>query len=414
MENERRIMGFNPADLLPPQQAVIAFLARVAMPQPAAQDVPLAQSFGRILATDVRADRAYPVVARSTMDGFAIRAADSPGTLEVIGTVLMGRIWDGTLAAGQAVQIPTGGAVPAGADTVVPVELTTVSGNRVSIAAAVPPRDCITDPGDDMRAGELLLRRGRRIGAAEAAVLATLGLAEVPVYRRPRVGVISSGDELVGVEEAAGPAQVRDSNRYAVAASLAASGAHTVEYPTVADEPGALEAVLRQAVADCDAVFLTGGSSVGDRDHTPRAIAALGEPGVIVHGLRVKPGKPTVLAAIGSKPVIGLPGNPTSALMILEAVMDPVVRALTGNLRKPALLEAVLEENLTGRAGWTWYVPVCLRDDGERYFARPLAIRSSSASLPARADGFVTMEEAVAEITCGATVRVRPLTEGLS
>lgn len=407
-------MGFNPADLLPPQQAVIAFLARVALLQPESEMVPLAQSFGRILATGVCADRAYPAVARSTMDGFAFRAADSPGTLEVCGTVLMGHIWEGELSAGQAVQIPTGGAVPHGADTVVPVEQTVVGGGRVTIKEAVRPRDCITYPGEDMRAGELLLGAGRRIGAPEAAVLATLGLAEVPVYRRPRIGVLSSGDELVGVGDPAGPAQVRDSNRYAVAASLAASGAQTVAYPTAADEPGALEAALRTALPECDAVFITGGSSVGERDHTPRAIAALGEPGVIVHGLRVKPGKPTVLAAIGSKPVIGLPGNPTSALMILEAVMDPVVRALTGKARKPLFVDAVLEETLTGRAGWTWYVPVCLRDDGERYHARPLPIRSSSASLPARADGFVTMEEAVAEITCGATVRVRPLTEGLS
>lgn len=407
-------MGFNPADLLPPHQAVIAFLSRVALPQPQREDVPLAQSFGRILATDVSADRAYPAVARSTMDGFAIRAADSPGTLDVRGTVLMGRVWDGTVRAGEAVQIPTGGAVPAGADTVVPVEQTSLDGERVTIAVAVPPRDCITYPGEDMRAGEVLLRAGRRIGAAEAAVLATLGMAEVSVYRRPRIGVISSGDELVGVGGPVEPAQVRDSNRYAVGASLAAAGAQTVSYPTVPDEPGALADALRIAVAESDAVFLTGGSSVGERDHTPRAIASLGEPGVIVHGLRVKPGKPTVLAAIGRKPVIGLPGNPTSALMILEAVMDPVVRALTGNARKPAYLEAVLEETLTGRAGWTWYVPVCLRDDGERYHARPLPVRSSSASLPARADGFVTMEEAVAEITCGATVRVRPLTEGLS
>lgn len=407
-------MGFNPADLLPPHQAVIAFLSRVALPQPQREDVPLAQSFGRILATDVSADRAYPAVARSTMDGFAIRAADSPGTLDVRGTVLMGRVWDGTVRAGEAVQIPTGGAVPAGADTVVPVEQTSLDGERVTIAVAVPPRDCITYPGEDMRAGEVLLRAGRRIGAAEAAVLATLGVAEVSVYRRPRIGVISSGDELVGVGGPVEPAQVRDSNRYAVGASLAAAGAQTVSYPTVPDEPGALADALRIAVAESDAVFLTGGSSVGERDHTPRAIASLGEPGVIVHGLRVKPGKPTVLAAIGRKPVIGLPGNPTSALMILEAVMDPVVRALTGNARKPAYLEAVLEETLTGRAGWTWYVPVCLRDDGERYHARPLPVRSSSASLPARADGFVTMEEAVAEITCGATVRVRPLMEGLS
>ena len=414
MKNERRIMGFNPADLLPPQQAVISFLARAALAKPRSQRVALAQSFGRILAADAHADRAYPAVARSTMDGFALRSADVPGTLQICGTVLMGEMWSGTIGPGQAVQIPTGGALPAGADAVVPIEDAGVRGSGVTIAQSVQPHDCITQAGDDMRAGEVLLSAGRRIGPAEAAVLATIGWAEVPVYRRPVIAVLSSGDELVGAGDAAGPAQVRDSNRYAVAASLEASGAQTIAFPPVPDEPGMLEEALAQALDAADAVFLTGGSSVGERDRTPQAIGALGEPGVIVHGLRVKPGKPTVLASVAGKAVIGLPGNPASALMILEAVMGPVVRSLTGNTRVPLLIEAVLEEDVRGRAGWTWYVPVRLRSDGMRYLAQPLPIRSSSVSLPARAGGFLTMEEAVTDIPRGATVRVQPLTEGLS
>lgn len=407
-------MGFNPADLLPPQQAVISFLARAALKKPVTQRVALEQSFGRILATDARADRAYPAVARSTMDGFAVRSADTPGTLRICGTVAMGELWSGTLGDGEAVHIPTGGALPDGADAVVPIEQAAVAGSSVTIAEAVARHDCITQPGDDMRAGEVLLKAGRRIGPSEAAVLATIGCAEVAVYRRPAIAVLSSGDELVGAGDAAAPAQVRDSNRYAVAASLEAAGARTIAFAPVPDEPGALEAALAKALDSADAVFLTGGSSVGERDRTPQAIAALGEPGVIVHGLRVKPGKPTVLAAIGGKPVIGLPGNPASALMILEAVMGPVVRSLTGNACEPLLVEAVLEEDVRGRAGWTWYVPVRLRSDGARYLAQPLPIRSASVSLTARAGGFLTMEEAVTDIPRGTTVRIQPLTEGLS
>ena len=424
MKNERRIMrgmnallserGFQSGELLPPQQAVIAFLARVNIARARQEAVPIETAAGRILAEDIAADRPYPAIARSTMDGFAVRSADLPGTLRIAGEVLMGRMREERLAPGESVRIPTGGALPEGADAVVPVEDTVVvEGSSVRVERAVPAGDCLTQPGDDMQAGEVLLHRGRRIGPAECSVLATLGYASVPVYRRPRIGVISSGDELVAVDAPAGPAQVRDSNRYAVAASLQAKGAQVMVFPVVPDVPGALEAALSSALPGCDAIMLTGGSSVGQRDFTPGAIAALGEPGVLVHGLRVKPGKPTVLAAAGAKPIIGLPGNPTSALIILEAVIAPVIAALTGCTQRAFTVDAVAREAIPGRAGWTWYVPVSLFDDGERYMAAPLPIRSASTSLPARADGFLTMEEDVTQIECGQGVRITRLTEGL-
>jgi len=375
--------------------------------------VVLRNACGRILAQDIISDRPYPAVARSTMDGFALRSADTPGTLRIVGDIEMGRLWNGVLEAGDSVRIPTGGAVPPEVDAVIPLENVSVTGQRVEIAAAVPRGSCISPIGEDIRAQEGVLQRGRRIGAPEAAVLATLGVANVPVYRRPRIGVISGGDELVAVDAQPNAAQVRDSNRYAIAASLARMAAEPVALPTVGDAPGELESAIGRALERCDALVLSGGSSVGTRDGTPEAIGRAGKPGVLVHGLRVKPGKPTVLGAVGHKPVIGLPGNPTSALMILEAVARPIVSALTGSCAAPFLLNARLEEPLRGREGWTWYVPVRLRETPDGYSARPLAMRSSSVSLPARAHGFVTMGEAVAELPAGTSVRVHPLTEGL-
>jgi molybdopterin biosynthesis enzyme len=183
-------------------------------------------------------------------------------------------------------------------------------------------------------------------------------------------------------------------------------GAQVHHYPTVPDEPGALEAALAPALAGCDALVLTGGSSVGERDRTPAAVASLGEPGAIVHGLRVKPGKPTLLAAAGNKPVIGLPGNPTSAQMILEAVVAPIVAALVGGEVPAATLLARLAGPVRGRAGWTWYVPVALRHDGGAPVAHPLPLRSSSVSLPARADGYIVIEERDAELPAGSLVTV--------
>lgn len=406
--------GFTTSALMPPKQAVIVFLARAALAAPVVQTVAIAESFGRILARTTAADGDYPQIARSTMDGFAVRSGDVPATLQLTGEVLMGRLFEREVRPGQTVRIPTGGALPHGADAVVPIEDAVTEGDRITIARPVAPMDCVTPVGEDMRAGEQILHAGRRIGGAEASVLATLGISQVSVFKRPRIGVISSGDELVGIGQTRGPAQIRDSNRYAVGAALHRHGCETVAIPTVTDRPGALEAALKDALAACDAVIVTGGSSVGLADRTPAAIDAAGAPGVIVHGLRVKPGKPTVLASIGGKAVIGLPGNPASALMILEAVIGPILAALTGFTGRAYTVNACLEESTSSRAGWTWFVPVTLRDDGRRYLARPLAIRSSSTSLLARAHGFLTIDEEKSQILEGELVRITPFSEGLS
>lgn len=239
-----------------------------------------------------------------------------------------------------------------------------------------------------MAPGDVVLRAGRRIGAAELSVLATLGATAVEVFRRPKVAVVSTGDELVDATRRPGTGQVRDSNRWAIAGGLAALGCDVVHLPRAVDEVAAIRAGIAEGLRVADAVVLTGGSSVGARDHVPAAIDGLGAPGVVVHGLRVKPGKPTVLAAIGSQPVIGLPGNPTSALTILDAIAADVFRALTGQTRTHrATVAAVAAEPFPGRAGWTWYVPAAL--DGNA--ARPLALRSSHTSLLARADGYVVV-----------------------
>ena len=403
--------GFDPARLLAPQQAISLFFSRVQFASVKQEYCALTAARGRILARDCSADVDYPRTARSTMDGYAVRSADLPGELRIAGSVAMGRLLHVNDGRRQAVAIPTGGAVPAGFDAVVPMENAVREGERVTIGQSVPAGDCITQTGEDMRAGDVVLQRGRRIGPAEAAVLATLGYEQVPVLRQPVFGVLSGGDELVPPQADPNPAQVRDSNRFAIAAALEAMGARARHFPTAGDNPGELEAALRAALPECDGLIVTGGSSVGQRDGTPRAIDALGDPGVIVHGLRVKPGKPTVLAAIGGKPVIGLPGNPTSALIIFEAVIEPVVRALTGWRRRRYLVSAQLTQTVRARTGWTWFVPVGLEDGGERYAARPLQIRSSYVSLTARADGFIIVGENDGSLEAGAIVAVQRFSE---
>ena len=371
-----------------PAEAIAAYLAAVGLRPLGVEPVGLDGAFGRILARDAVADAAYPADARATMDGFAVRAADGEAPRRIVGTIRMGAAPPGPLHVGEAMRIPTGGVLPPGADAVLPVEDATEHGDELVPALAPAAGDYFTPRGDDMTAGDLVLRAGRRIGAAELSVLATLGQTAVQVYRRPRVAVVSTGDELVDAHERPGTGQVRDSNRWAVAGGLAALGCEVVHLPRAIDEEDAIRARIAEGLAVADAVVLTGGSSVGARDHVPGALDGLGAPGVVVHGLRVKPGKPTVLGAVGSQPVIGLPGNPASALTILDAIASELFRALTGE-REPrrASLAATAAERFPGRAGWTWYVPAVL-DEGR---ARPIALRSSHTSLLARADGYVVV-----------------------
>lgn len=373
---------------------------------PRVERVALDDAAGRVLAVAIDADDDYPNAPRSAMDGFAVAAASTPGTLPIAGDVAMGKAWSAHLPRGAAASIPTGGVVPDGADAVIPIEDVRVEGGRVVIETAVTPGENVSPRAGDMRRGERILELGRRLAGPEIGVLATVGAFDVPVYRRPVVAVISSGDELVPPSARPRPGEVRDSNRYAIAASLRAMGAEVRHYPTVCDEAGALEAALASALRDCDAIVVTGGSSVGERDRTPTAVASLGEPGVIVHGLKVKPGKPTVLAAVGGKPIIGLPGNPTSALMILEAVAAPVIAALTGAEVLRASVSARLGMAARGRPGWTWYVPVALQNDGGTPAAHPLPLRSSSVSLPARAGGYIVVEGGGDELPAGTLVTV--------
>lgn len=405
---EQRGFVFHTENLLSPADAVATFLARVRVAPVGVESVEIDDAAGRVLAQDVFADRDYPEAPRSAMDGFAVRSDDAPGTLRIAGDIAMGLPWPSLLQPHTALRIPTGGIVPDGADAVVPVEETRLAGGDV-VVGDIAPGEHINARGGDMRAGESVLTAGTVLRGGHLGALATLGISAVPVYRRPTVAVISSGDELVPLTAVPQPGQIRDSNRHAVAGTLQALGALPVLFATVSDAPGALEHALRAALERCDAVVLTGGSSVGERDRTPDALARLGQPGVIVHGLRVKPGKPTVLAAIGSKPIIGLPGNPASALTILCAVVAPIFERLAGSIREGGAMSAVLGSSITTRAGWTWFVPVVLKDEAGRQTAHPLPLRSSATSLLARATGYVLVGEALETIDAGTHVDVHRL-----
>ncbi|MGD0473577.1 MAG: molybdopterin molybdotransferase MoeA [Candidatus Velthaea sp.] len=393
---------FEPSQLPAPLQALGAYQAAVGLGPVGIESVPLAAAFGRILAADAVAHEEFPAQSRSTMDGFAVRSADGAQPRRIVGEVRMGLAPPSAVGEGEAIRIPTGGTLPGGADAVVPIEDADAAGEVMQVRAAPEAGQYFTPAGSDMTAGQVAIGAGSRIGGPELGVLATLGEILVPVFRRPRFAIISTGDELVDAALVPGIGQVRDSNRWAIAGTLAALGADVLHLPKARDDVDALRVALAAGLARADAVILSGGSSVGERDLTPDAIATFPGPGVIVHGMRVKPGKPTVLAAVGIKPVIGLPGNPVSALTILEAVCAPLVRAMTGErAARAAVVATVAGAPFSGRAGWTTYAPAELRRDaaGERAF--PLALRSAHTSLLARASGYVVLTEERWEIAVG-------------
>jgi molybdopterin molybdotransferase len=398
--------GFADESLLAPHQAMVAFFARANLAIPAIERVSVDDALGRVLAQPVLADDDYPNAARSAMDGFALDAANTPGRFEIAGVVQMGAVPDTPIAPASALRIPTGGVLPPGANAVIPFEDARVENGELVVGKRLDAGFNVIERGADMRRGEPLIERGRRIGAPQIGVLATVGITGVPVYRRPVIAVMSSGDELVEPSTHPQRGQIRDSNRYVVAASLRAMGAQPRHYPTLRDESEEFEAALALALQECDALAITGGSSVGERDRLPEAVASLGEPGIIVHGLRVKPGKPTLLGASRGKPILGLPGNPTSALMMLDAVAEPIVAALTGAPVARATIRARLAAPSRSRLGWTWYIPVMLQHDGGGPLAHPLPLRSFSVSQTARADGYLTMGERDEEWPAGTPVTV--------
>lgn len=399
--------GFVPSQMLAPEQAIIAYFARARIAPPGTEHVHLDAALGRVLAEDIRALEDHPSHARSTMDGFAVASAGRSERRRLVGEVRMGHAPPRGIDLGEAMRIPTGGALPEGADAVVPVEDVVEESGAIALNAPVAAGDALTPRGSDIRTGEVALQAGRRIGGPELGVLATLGVAEVPVFRRPLFGVVSTGDELIDVGSAPSLGQVRDSNRYAIAGALRAMGAEVSHFPHSIDEPDALRDLLVGVLADCDAIVLTGGSSVGARDVVPRVVSGLGEPGVIVHGIRLKPGKPTMLAAIGDTPVLGLPGNPTSSLTVLETVGLPIVCACTGErFYRPNTLDATADEPFVGREGWTWFMPAQVRSVGGRMLARPLRLHSAHVTLPARAAGYATVGEYPSRVDKGEPIRI--------
>jgi molybdopterin molybdotransferase len=381
--------------------------------------VPLAAADGRVPARDVRASHDLPGFARSTVDGWAVRAADTygasdglPGYLDVVGAVVMGRADAPEVPAGGAVEIPTGGALPAGADAVLMLEHGHLAmPGTIEVGRPVAPGDGVVRADEDVAAGAILVPAGRPLRSSDVGLLAAAGVTSVDVHRRPRVAIFSTGDEVVAADvPALLPGQVRDATAPALAALVRAAGGEPLLHPIVPDDPSALRSVLEEARADADVLVVSAGSSVGARDATAAVVADLGT--VWCHGLAVRPGKPTLLADLDEVPLIGLPGHPLSALVVFRLLGVPLVR-LVGGCTHPlpeGRVAARLTRAVPSAAGRLDAVQIRLGDVGRDGLpaAEPLFGRSAQLSLLSRADGFLLVEEDALGLEAGAVVAVLP------
>ncbi|MDD1651413.1 MAG: molybdopterin molybdotransferase MoeA [Methanomicrobiales archaeon] len=356
------------------------------------EEIPLGEGLYRVLSGAVASDTDIPGFTRSVVDGYAVLAADTtgagdtiPSMLRLTGSVPMGGVPDRAVEPGECIYVPTGAVLPPGADAVVMLEHAEPAGDLVLVRRPVAPGENVLARGEDFLRGGVVLPAGRRLRPQDLGVLAAAGKDRVRVYRRPRVGVISTGNELVPVTAVPSPSQVRDVNSTLCAGFLQEHGCVPVGYGIVRDERDLLYAALDRALHECDAVLVSGGSSKDARDHCAAAIEAGGK--VLAHGVGIQPGKPTILGRVRGKPVVGLPGHPASAYVVLRALVRPLLGAMAGALPPERRVPAVLAENIPSTRGREDWVRVKL--EGGR--ARPVFGKSGLLNTLAASDGVVVV-----------------------
>ena len=380
-------------------------------------DVPTVGALGRVTAKDVLSPEDLPAFARSTMDGFSVRARDTfgaseglPAYLDLIGEVPMGRPPSVRLAAGQAAKAYTGGMLAENADAVIMVERTQIL-DRTSIEAlrAVAPGENVVQAGEDVREGDVILPKGSVIRPQDIGGLLALGVTSVTVSRKPRIGIVSTGDELIPPDARVGPGQIRDINTYTISGLVAQAGGEPVPIGLVKDEFEAQRNAATEGLTSCDALVFSAGSSVSSRDLTADVFNSLGEPGVIVHGISIKPGKPTVLGMARGKPVFGLPGNPVSAMVVFDLVVRPAIYHLSGCDEMPEhpTTQAILARDIPSVAGREDYVPVRLQPSDDHVRAVPVFGKSNLIFTLIRSDGIVKVPLDKSGLYEGETVNVR-------
>jgi len=380
------------------------------------EEITTETALGRVTAEPIFSPYPLPSFSRSAVDGYAVRAQDTfgasdslPAYLHLMGEIPMGAEPRFTIGPAECCLVHTGGMLPVGSDSVIMLEQTQiVSDYEVEILRSVATNENVLLIGEDVKEGELVIPAGFRLRPAEIGGLMALGLITVHVIKKPIVGIISTGDEIVIPSEQLTPGKVHDINSYSLSALVEDTGALPVRYGIVPDKLETLQSIAEQALQECDLVVITAGSSASSRDLTAEVINRLGKPGVLVHGVNIRPGKPTIMAVCEGKPVIGLPGNPVSAIVIASLFLVPTIKFLLGSIdSKPnPYIEAKLTVNIPSQTGREDWIPVEIIQTEEGIFANPLFSKSNLIFSLTRADGLVSIPSASTGLDAGAMVHI--------
>lgn len=395
-----------------PEEAMEIIVSAFKNTTTASEIIPLKHSLGRTLCTDVIAQEYVPDFNRSTVDGYAVFARDTfgcsesiPAIIPVIGEIKMGSSAALPLEKGTCLSVPTGGDVPAGADAVVMLEYTEDYGDgTIGILKPVAPGENMIFRGDDVSPGESILSSGHIITPHDIGALAAVGASSVSVCTQPLVGIISTGDELVDYTKQPQKGQIRDVNTPMLDAVIQQAGGRTKLFGIIQDSTDALTDVVNTAIAECDAVLISGGSSVGMKDATARVIEKSGR--ILFHGIAMKPGKPTILGEISKKPIIGLPGHPVAAYFVSRLFVVALLSAMTGRHSKTFGVTARLTEAISANHGRAEYISVTLDDSGEAITARPIHGKSGLITALKTSDGYICIPRDCEGLARGTSVTV--------
>ncbi len=360
------------------------------------------QALGRVLSENIYAPSDMPGFYRATMDGYAVRAKDTfgasptlPALLEIKGEVKMGEVPKIKIEEGQAAKISTGGMLPKGADGVVMIEYCHIIDEKtIEVEKAISPLENVMLPDDDVRKGDLVLKKGRRLRAQDIGALAGLGIEYTKVFRKPKIAIISTGDEVIPINQQPKPGQVRDINRFTLSCLCRIFGAEPIFLGICPDDFKFLKDSLENGLNIADSVWISGGSSVGVRDLTLKVFESINGFELLVHGIAVSPGKPTIIGRVGKKPVIGLPGQVSSAFIVAEVFMSKLIKVLSGETSEeiPLEIEALMTRNVESATGREDYIRVKLIKQEDNLLADPIIGKSGLISPLVEADGLVRID----------------------
>jgi molybdopterin molybdotransferase len=382
------------------------------------ETVSLKEALNRIISRDITAPEDLPQFSRSTMDGYAVRARDTfgateslPAFLETAGEVIMGQAPTGKVTPGKVIRISTGGMIPEGADAVIMIEYChSLDEKTIEVSRTVSPLENIIKPGDDLKKGTVIFERGCILRPQDLGLLAGLGIEKINVFKKPRVAIISTGDEVIPIEKRPEPGQVRDINSYTLSAFCASVGAIPVNLGLCKDSFPDLKEMVAKGLETADTVWISGGSSVGARDITVQVLESFPDMELLAHGISISPGKPTIIARIGDKAVFGLPGHVASAMVVAEVFLTPFLASLSGDTKayedSHFYIEAELMRNIESASGRDDYIRVKLIKRDGRYLAEPIFGKSGLISTLVQAQGLVKIDRNTEGLYQGQIVNV--------